>query len=78
MEAYEWLLGMIATQMLKDRGGGNRKTQKQHMNKRGVKPRGGRTGDENKGSIIMKDGRPKESVVCRRWQNGQCPRSRHE
>eukprot|EP00959_Pyramimonas_sp_CCMP1952_P017897 379702-Pyramimonas_sp.AAC.1 len=76
MKSHEWLLRMIARQMLKDRGGDNRKTQKQQINKRGVKLSGGKTGDGSKDSITMKDGRLKMSVICRRWLKDQCPFSR--
>eukprot|EP00959_Pyramimonas_sp_CCMP1952_P132477 2769983-Pyramimonas_sp.AAC.1 len=78
MQSYEWLPGRIANQMLKDRGEENRRIQKHQINKRGVKPSGGETGGGNMDSLTTKDGRLKKSVVCRRWQKGQCPLSRQD
>eukprot|EP00959_Pyramimonas_sp_CCMP1952_P074359 1553809-Pyramimonas_sp.AAC.1 len=78
MKSYEWMLGRIANQMLKDPGEDSRRIQQQQINKRGATPSGEKAGGGNKDSLTMKDGRLKKSVVCRRWSKGQCPLSWQE
>eukprot|EP00959_Pyramimonas_sp_CCMP1952_P249558 5216688-Pyramimonas_sp.AAC.1 len=56
MKSYEWLLGRIANQMLKDRGEDNSRIQQRQINERGVEPSGEKAGGGNKDSLAMKDG----------------------